>query len=82
VRKMTALPAERIGLRERGQIRASWFADLVVFDPRTVIDQATFDEPHRYPLGIDWVLVNGQIAVEDGAFRDVRGGTVLRRGRN
>lgn len=82
IRKMTALPAERIGLRERGQLRAGWFADVVVFDPETVIDQATFEDPHQYPLGIDWVLVNGQIAVEDGAFTDARGGTVLVRGRN
>lgn len=82
VRKMTALPAERIGLRERGQIRAGWFADVVVFDPDTVVDRATFEEPHRYPTGIEWVLVNGKITVEDGAFVDARAGTVLRRGRN
>ena len=82
VRKMTAMPAERIGLRERGQIRAGWFGDIVVFDPETVIDRATFQDPHQYPLGIDWVLVNGQITVEDGEFRDARAGTVLKRGRN
>ncbi len=82
VRKMTALPAERIGLRERGQIRAGWFADVVVFDPETVIDRATFEAPHQYPEGIEWVLVNGEIAVEDGSFTDARGGTVLIRGRN
>lgn len=82
VRKMTAMPAERIGLRERGQIRAGWFGDVVVFDPAIVIDQATFEEPHQYPLGIEWVLVNGQVTVENGEFRDVRAGTVLKRGRN
>ncbi|NIR78963.1 MAG: amidohydrolase family protein, partial [Gemmatimonadetes bacterium] len=48
VRKMTALPAERIGLRERGQLRAGWYADVVVFDPERVIDRATFEEPHQY----------------------------------
>jgi len=80
VRKMTALPAERIGLRLRGQVRQGWFADLAIFDPATVIDRATFEEPHQYPLGIDWVLVNGRIAVEDGVFRDVRSGRVLKRG--
>jgi N-acyl-D-aspartate/D-glutamate deacylase len=47
-----------------------------------VIDQATFEEPHQYPLGIEWVLVNGQVTVENGEFRDVRAGTVLKRGRN
>lgn len=82
VRKMTALPAERIGLRERGQLKAGWFADVVIFDPERVADRATFQEPHQYPVGIDWVFVNGQIAVEDGDFREHRAGTVLKRGRN
>ncbi|MDX1495053.1 MAG: amidohydrolase family protein, partial [Longimicrobiales bacterium] len=82
VRKMTALPAARIGLRERGQLRAGWYADVVVFDPETVLDRATFEEPHRYPVGIEWVLVNGQVAVENGEFVDARAGTVLKRGRN
>jgi N-acyl-D-amino-acid deacylase len=82
VRKMTALPAARIGLRDRGQIRQGWYADIVVFDPETVVDRATFEDPHRYPDGIEWVLVNGQIAVESGEFRDVRAGAVLKRGRN
>jgi dihydroorotase/N-acyl-D-amino-acid deacylase len=82
VRKMTAMPAERIGLRERGQLRAGWFADLVVFDPETVADRATFQEPHQYPVGIDYVLVNGQITVDDGEYEDVRAGLVLKRGRN
>ncbi|MDH3271217.1 MAG: D-aminoacylase [Gemmatimonadota bacterium] len=82
VRKMSGLPAERIGLRERGQVRAGWYADLVVFDPATVADRATFEEPHQYPLGIEWVLVNGQISVDDGGFVDARAGAVLKRGRN
>lgn len=82
VRKMTTMPAERIGLRDRGQIRVGYFGDIVVFDPKRVLDQATFQDPHQYPLGIDWVLVNGQIAVADGEFRDERAGRVLKRGRN
>jgi N-acyl-D-amino-acid deacylase len=82
VRKMSGLPAERIGLRERGQVRAGWYADLVVFDPETVSDRATFEDPHQYPVGIEYVLVNGRVAVDAGAFRDVRSGTVLKRGRN
>jgi dihydroorotase/N-acyl-D-amino-acid deacylase len=82
VRKMTALPAERMGIRTRGQIREGWYADLVIFDPTTVIDNATFEEPHQYPTGIDWVIVNGTVQVEDGAYRDLRPGRVLRRGRN
>ncbi len=82
VRKMTALPAERMGIRTRGQIREGWYADLVIFDPKTVIDNATFEDPHQYPTGIDWVIVNGTVQVEDGAYRDLRPGRVLRRGRN
>lgn len=82
VRKMTALPAERIGLRERGQLRAGWYADLVVFDPETVIDRATFQDPHQYPVGIDYVMVNGRFAVDGGTFHDIRAGRVLRRGRD
>ncbi len=82
VRKMTALPAERIGLRQRGQVRAGWYADLVVFDPDAVADRATFDDPHRYPVGIETVLVNGRLAVDGGEYRDERAGAVLRRGRN
>jgi dihydroorotase/N-acyl-D-amino-acid deacylase len=82
VRKMTALPAERIGLRERGQLRAGWFADLVIFDPETVADRATFQDPHQYPAGIDYVMVNGRLAVDGGVFHDVRAGRVLRRGRD
>jgi dihydroorotase/N-acyl-D-amino-acid deacylase len=80
VHKMSGMPAARMGLAERGRIEEGWYADLAVFDPATVKDQATFERPHQYPVGIPWVLVNGRITVEDGAFRDVRAGQVLRRG--
>jgi N-acyl-D-amino-acid deacylase len=79
VRKMTAMPASRMGLAERGEVREGWYADLVVFDPAAVKDMATFERPHQYPVGIPWVLVNGRITVEDGSFRDVRAGRVLRK---
>ena len=79
VRKMTSLPAGRLGLRMRGEIREGWFADVVIFDPLVVADQATFEEPHQYPIGINWVVINGKLAVEEGVFRDVRAGRVLRR---
>jgi dihydroorotase/N-acyl-D-amino-acid deacylase len=79
VYKMTALPARRLGLDRRGEVREGWFADLVVFDPATVQDRATFEEPHQYPEGIPWVVVNGWIAVENGTYRDLRSGQVLRR---
>lgn len=79
VRKMTSLPAERFSLRDRGQIREGWFADLVVFDPATVADMATFDAPHAYPAGISYVVVNGQVSMDHGKATDARGGQVLRR---
>lgn len=81
VRKMTSLPADRLGLEERGRIREGAFADLVVFDPDRVVDRATFTDPHQYPEGIPWVVVNGVVTVEEGVFRDLRPGRVLRRGR-
>ena len=79
MRKMTGLPSERLDLPDRGEIRQGWYADVVVFDPETVADQATFTEPHQYPVDIPWVIVNGQIAVENGVYRDVRSGRVLRK---
>ncbi len=81
VRKMTRLPASRIGLPDRGRLEEGAFADIVVFDPQTVRDRATFQDPHQYPEGIPWVIVNGAVTVDDGRFDDVRPGRVLRRGR-
>jgi N-acyl-D-amino-acid deacylase len=66
VRRMTAMPAARLGLAERGVLAEGARADLVVFDPTTVRDMATFDQPHQYPEGIAWVIVNGQTAVDHG----------------
>jgi len=79
IRKMTSLPASRLGLVDRGRIMEGGWADLVLFDPRIISDRATFDEPHQYPDGILHVLVNGVFAVEDGHFTDRRPGQVLRR---
>ena len=76
--KMTGMPAERLGLSDRGRIAEGAFADLVIFDPATVIDKATFEQPHQYPEGIPYVLVNGQIAVDRGSFQKNRAGKVLR----
>lgn len=79
VRKMTGLPAATLGLTDRGRLAEGLVADVVVFDPSTVADRATFQNPHQYPSGIPWVLVNGRIAVEEGRFTGVRAGEVLRR---
>lgn len=79
VAKLTSVPAASLGLRERGVIREGAFADLVVFDPATVGDVATYLEPARYPVGIDHVLVNGRPAIVDGVETSERPGRLLRR---
>jgi dihydroorotase/N-acyl-D-amino-acid deacylase len=79
IHKMTGMPAARLGVRDRGILRVGAFADVVVFDPATVADRATFTEPHQYPVGINYVIVNGKLAVDGGKFSDVRAGRVLRR---
>jgi N-acyl-D-amino-acid deacylase len=66
VHKMTGLPARRLGLSDRGVVAPGAKADLVVFDPKRVADRATYEEPHRYPAGIEHVLVNGRWVVKDG----------------
>ncbi|MEW6323260.1 MAG: amidohydrolase family protein [Acidobacteriota bacterium] len=82
IRKMTLLPAATIGLVDRGAIAAGMFADLAVFDPATVIDRATYDDPARMPEGIRWVLVNGRLAVSAGEATGARAGRTLVRGRH
>ena len=77
VRKMTSLPADIMGLNKRGQLRQGYHADLVVFNPHTVIDQATFEKPHQYPLGITHVFVNGVTTLENGALTQQAGGSLL-----
>ena len=79
VRKMTSLPAERFGLRDRGTVREGAFADLVLFDPATIRDTGTFGSPHGFPHGIDTVVVNGTVAWERAATMIARSGRVLRR---
>ena len=79
VHKMTGFPASRMSFRDRGTVAEGNVADLVVFDPETVIDQATFDDPHRYPLGMPHVLVSGELIVADGNHTGARPGRVLRR---
>jgi N-acyl-D-amino-acid deacylase len=81
VRKMTSLPANQFGLAGRGEIRVGAAADLVVFDPATVRDEATFAAPHAYPVGISTVLVNGVPAVRRGEPVGSRSGQILRRSR-
>ena len=79
IRKMTFLPAARVGLKQRGQIKSGYYADLVVFDPKKIIDKATFTDPHQYPEGIHYVFINGTAAIAKGKFLNQRTGQVLRR---
>ncbi len=79
IHKMTGLPARKFAFTDRGKIRPGAFADLVVFDPATVIDQGTFTDPNRYPKGIDRVFVNGVEAVRQGQHTGARSGRTLRR---
>ncbi len=78
IRKMTALPAARLGLVNRGQLLAGYAADLVIFDAETVADRATFEQPHRYATGITYVIVNGEIAYNPQGLTGVRAGQALR----
>lgn len=80
VQKMTTMPAARLGLAgERGCLAAGCYADVVLFDAAHVGSPATFTEPHQYAVGIPWVIVNGVVVVEDGAFTSARPGRAVRR---
>jgi N-acyl-D-amino-acid deacylase len=82
VAKMTSMPAARLGLKDRGRIVDGYVADVVVFDPATVRANATYDEPRRFPDGIEHVIVNGTVVVEDGVHTGATPGRALRRGRD
>jgi N-acyl-D-amino-acid deacylase len=79
IRKMTSMPADQAGLRDRGRIARGKKADIVLFDAREVRDEATFDNPHRYPTGIPYVIVNGRVVVEQGRHTGAKPGQALRR---
>ncbi|HEX9610412.1 MAG TPA: D-aminoacylase [Gemmatimonadales bacterium] len=78
VRKMTSLAAQRVGLLGRGLVRPGMYADITVFDPATVIDRATFEQPHQASVGIEYVFVNGQPVWRKGRLTDARPGRGLR----
>lgn len=82
VRSSTGLPADILGLKDRGYLKAGYFADVVVFDPKTYRDTATYDQPHQYAAGVKWVFVNGVPEVADGEHQpDALGGKALRHGK-
>jgi N-acyl-D-amino-acid deacylase len=78
IRKMTSRPATRVGLTDRGILRPGMMADVTIFDPATIHDVATFDNPNHYSVGIRWVFVNGRAVVADGKITNQRPGRPLR----
>jgi N-acyl-D-amino-acid deacylase len=78
IRKMTSLPAQRERLQDRGLLKEGYFADISVFDPRTILDKATYMEPAQLSTGVKYVFVNGQLEFEDGKLTGSQGGRVLR----
>ena len=78
VRRMTAQPAAVVGLRDRGQLKAGYYADIAVFDPATIQDHATYAKPHQYATGVSHVVVNGVEALRDGEPTDARPGRIVR----
>lgn len=80
IRKMTSFPAQRLGLPDRGILRDGFRPDIVIFDPVTVKTHATKDDPKHYPVGINYVIVNGQVVIENGTNTGVVPGRALRRG--
>lgn len=81
VRKCTSWPAERLQLTDRGVLRPGYWADLVLFNPATITDKATYTDPHRYPEGIELVVVNGEITVEDDQHTGAGAGQLVGPGR-
>jgi N-acyl-D-amino-acid deacylase len=78
VRKLSGLPAENLRLRRRGTLKPGNFADVVVFDPATITDHATFENPHQYATGVEHVFVNGVHVLADGEPTGAKGGRVVR----
>ncbi|MEK7241438.1 MAG: amidohydrolase family protein, partial [Planctomycetota bacterium] len=79
VHKMTGLPARKLGLKERGLLKEGYFADITIFDPGKITDRATYQEPHEYSAGIEYVFVNGRLTVDKGQHTGALGGLVLKR---
>lgn len=79
IRKMTSLPAQTFGLKKRGLIREGYVADILLIDENTVADQATFEQPHQYATGIDYVIVNGKFVIAEGAKTGELPGQALRK---
>jgi len=79
IHKMTGLSAKRLGLTDRGTIKEGAIADITIFDAAQIVDQSTFADPHQYPLGIEFVIINGEIAVKNGNYLAIAAGKVIRK---
>jgi N-acyl-D-amino-acid deacylase len=79
VYKMTGMAAQKLGLQQRGVIREKYYADLTIFNPETVLDTATYTKPHQFAQGIEYVIVNGKIALSKGEQTKIRAGQILRK---
>ena len=78
VRKMTSLPAQILSIKQRGLIKEGYYADVAIFDPKTILDKATFEDPHQYAVGVISVIVNGEIVIDQGVHNGNKPGRVLR----
>ena len=77
-RKMSGATADRLSIRDRGEIKEGYFADIMVFDPSTIIDRATYERPHQLSVGVIHVLVNGVPVVSDGKVTGAKPGRIVR----
>ncbi len=78
VRKLSALPADNLSLKDRGRLQSGYFADVVVFDPNTIQDHATYEKPHQLSTGVSYVVVNGKLAIDDGKATGAPTGRIVR----
>ncbi|HEV8211816.1 MAG TPA: amidohydrolase family protein, partial [Vicinamibacterales bacterium] len=78
IRKLTSLPAATLRIRERGKLEPGFFADVVVFDPKTIADKSTYEQPHQYAVGVKHVWVNGGQVIKDGEHTGDKPGRIVR----
>ena len=76
---MTSFPAQKFGLWKKGVVRQGMDADLVVFNPDTIAERSSFQDPHQYPVGLPYVILNGQVVVDQGRYTGTLAGTVVRK---
>ncbi len=77
IRRMTSLPAQKFGFKNRGLLREGMAADIIIFDPETVTDQSTYEKPHAYSSGIEYVIVNGKVTLNKAQHTGIRNGKIL-----